>query len=176
MTNDTWFVSDTHFGHKNIIKYCRPEFTDVDQMNEHMIEQWNSVVKPDDRVIHCGDIMFGNKDYFAYNIFPRLNGTIELIIGNHDNVNFLVGRNIVRRVHVWMPIPSIEVVVSHIPLHESQLARGSKDRKSGAVNICGHIHEKDPPEGPYINICPEKAGYTPLHIDEIAKMAKSYGE
>ena len=171
MTNDTWFISDTHFQHKNIIQFCRPEFTDVDEMNEYMIQQWNSVVKPNDRVIHCGDITFGSKDNFAENIFSRLNGTIELILGNHDDPNFLVKRKIVKKIHVWMPIPSIEVVVSHIPLNISQLARGSKDRKTPAVCCHGHIHEKPAPEGPYLNICPEKIGYTPIHIDELKERA-----
>ena len=164
---DTWFISDTHFQHKNIIKFCRPEFADVDEMNEFIIEQWNSHIAPTDRVIHGGDITFGSKDRFCENIFPRLNGEIELILGNHDDPSFLVKRGIVKKIHVWMPLPNISVVVSHIPLHVSQLVRGSKDRETPALNIHGHIHEKESPVGPYRNICVEKTNYCPIHIDNL---------
>ncbi len=49
---DTWIISDTHFGHKNIIKYCdRPL-----NHNELMIEQWGDLIKWQDNVLHLGDL------------------------------------------------------------------------------------------------------------------------
>lgn len=164
--SDTWLISDTHFQHKNIIKYCRPEFSDVDEMDEYIIEQWNAFIKPNDNVIHGGDLLFGNKDRFCEKIFPRLNGTITaLILGNHDNAKFLIKRQIVKQIYVWMPIPSIGAIVSHIPLHNFQLMRYSDGVP--ALNIHGHIHDQPSPEGPYLNICVEQTGYKPLHFDDI---------
>lgn len=81
-------TSDTHFNHENILKYCpqsRP-FDSVAAMNEAIIERWNSVVKPEDTVIHCGDFFMGAKTDIAP-ILDRLNGKILLVRGNHDSPN-----------------------------------------------------------------------------------------
>ena len=75
-----WFTGDHHFNHKNIIKYCKRPFVDVEEMNTVMIERWNEVVKPEDVVYHLGDFSF-----HKYGVFRRqLNGNIHLILGNHD--------------------------------------------------------------------------------------------
>lgn len=78
-----FIVSDTHFSHKNIIKFCGRPFANADEMNEGLIEKWNSVVKPIDTVLHLGDVGFNYSSLFK--IIPRLNGQGKmLILGNHD--------------------------------------------------------------------------------------------
>lgn len=95
-----------NFYHANIIKYCnRPwlEEGDLDddgrwvsdeiknlraeQMTEAMIENWNGVVRPKDRVYHVGDFALvrgpRSKDLVSQ-LVKRLNGQIHLILGNHD--------------------------------------------------------------------------------------------
>ncbi len=58
ITPETWIVSDTHFFHINIGKYCnRPE-----NWQDMIIENWNRLVSPDDDVLHLGDYCFGSKD------------------------------------------------------------------------------------------------------------------
>lgn len=78
-----WFTSDTHFGHKNIIKFSNRPFDDADHMNEEMIRTWNSYVGEDDDVYHDGDFSLTNSNT-THSILERLNGNIHLITGNHE--------------------------------------------------------------------------------------------
>lgn len=77
-----WFVSDEHYGHTNIIKFCNRPFKDADEMREVLIKRHNSVVAPNDEVYHLGDVSFG-KDVEQY--ISKLNGSHHLILGNHDH-------------------------------------------------------------------------------------------
>jgi calcineurin-like phosphoesterase family protein len=82
-------TSDTHFGHLNLTQAGNPNFTTkrpfktVVEMNEALIANWNAVVKPDDEVFHLGDVCMGQSQYWKSTL-DRLNGKINLIIGNHD--------------------------------------------------------------------------------------------
>lgn len=76
-----YFSSDHHFGHRNIIKFCKRPFTDVDHMDAMLIKYWNETVMPDDVVYYLGDFQISD-DPDKY--LPRLNGHKILIKGNHD--------------------------------------------------------------------------------------------
>lgn len=78
ITLDTWIVSDTHFGHNNIIRYCnRPEDHD-----ELMVANWNAAVSDGEDVLHLGDLIFRSSQSVSY--IRHLNGRKFLIKGNHD--------------------------------------------------------------------------------------------
>ncbi len=85
-----FFTSDTHFNHTNIIQYCQRPFKSTDEMNEAMIDNWNSVVGEDDTVFHLGDFCLGGAAEWN-KILNRLNGKIYLILGNHDLKNIRQG-------------------------------------------------------------------------------------
>jgi calcineurin-like phosphoesterase family protein len=78
-----FFTSDTHFGHTNIIRYDPRPFAGVQEMNEALIKNWNSVVGPKDTVYHLGDVSI-LRPSSTKEILARLQGRICLIRGNHE--------------------------------------------------------------------------------------------
>lgn len=79
-----FFTADTHFGHKNVIKYCNRPYKDMDEMQEKIILKWNEVVSPLDTVVHLGDFSFASA-VLSRQISEELNGHIILVRGNHDS-------------------------------------------------------------------------------------------
>ena len=77
-----WLTSDLHFGHKNVIDYCRRPYTNVEEMNNAIVTQWNSQVRPEDTVYFLGDFSLNPK--YVQQYLPLLNGSVHLISGNHD--------------------------------------------------------------------------------------------
>lgn len=79
-----FFTGDTHFSHKNVIKYCNRPFESAAEMNETIIENWNKVVTKSDIVYHLGDVAFEKDVEKRDKLLSRLNGEKHLIWGNHD--------------------------------------------------------------------------------------------
>ena len=87
MSTTKYFTSDTHFGHTNVIKYCDRPFANVEEMNEALIDNWNSVVRPGDLVYHLGDFAFIKDPEEYIKLIKSLNGQIHLVKGNHDRID-----------------------------------------------------------------------------------------
>ena len=79
-----YFTSDLHFDHDNIIKYCNRPYKDTTEMNNMLIANWNSIVKPQDTVYILGDIMMSKNAGDVSKYIERLTGHKILIQGNHD--------------------------------------------------------------------------------------------
>lgn len=81
-----YFVtSDLHFYHKNILEFCpdtRP-WGNVGDMNQGLIDHWNTQIGEDDVVLHLGDFSFGNKEQ-TQSILEQLNGNVVHLYGNHS--------------------------------------------------------------------------------------------
>ena len=73
-----WFTADTHFFHRNIIKYSRRPFATPRDMNRHIVDTWNAQVGKEDRVYHLGDVSFGGLSE-TFRLLAELNGEICLI-------------------------------------------------------------------------------------------------
>ena len=82
--SNIFFTADTHWGHKNILDYCERPFVDIDDHDETLIDNWNSVVNKNDIVYHLGDIAFKNSTSVR-DLLLKLNGKKHLIMGNHDH-------------------------------------------------------------------------------------------
>ena len=87
---NTFFISDTHFYHKNIIQYAERPYKHVDHMNDDLIKKWNNTVGKRDKVFFLGDFAFANAGK-ARSILFALNGDITFIMGNHDRKGFFEG-------------------------------------------------------------------------------------
>ena len=147
-----------------IHKFKTRPFSTVEEMDEALMDNWNSVVKPGDKVYHLGDVTFGNKENYIKNIHKRLNGKKRLIVGNHDDVKFLAPY--FEKVMLWRMFPDWGLLLTHVPVHPSTLGEGRFDEKR-MINVHGHIHQNPSPEGPYKCVCVEQINYTPINIEEL---------
>lgn len=136
-----WFTSDTHFGHKNIIKYCNRPYETTQEMDESLINNWNKVVDKDDIVFHLGDFAFA-PDWRWKELINKLNGHIYLIIGNHDQIKY--PGNVVMsmfedvQLQMLLKIDNRYVYLNHYPF----LCYGGswKDKENAVYQLFGHIH------------------------------------
>lgn len=77
-----YYIADTHFGHENVIKFCNRPFLSVEEMNEKLIENWNSKITNGDKVYILGDMFYRCDN--VEEILVKLKGKKHLILGNHD--------------------------------------------------------------------------------------------
>lgn len=159
-------ISDTHFFHDNIIQYCGRPFANAELMNECLIDNWNSVVKPGDKVYHLGDVAIGTEMYTELGtLLAKLHGSKRLVVGNHDDISFLTKGGWFKKVSMWRVFTEYNLLLTHVPVHESSIHE--RIVVAGGINVHGHIHNHDSPKGPYFNACVEKNNYTPIHIEDI---------
>lgn len=164
----TWYVSDTHFCHKRIIELSQRPFSDVVEMDEAMIANWNAVVAPGDTVRHGGDFAtFGRGKDMIRAIFHRLNGEKHLIIGNHDEEN---------EVTLSLPWASIQTSAlirdGHEKVFLSHYAHVTWPmNRKGAWHLYGHTHGQLKGTARSLDISVEAMGYKPVSLTQaVAKM------
>ena len=154
-----YLISDTHWGHSNIIKYTDRPFNDVDTMNKVLIKNWNSVIKKNDRVFHLGDVCFFGKSRIT-ELLLQLRGKKILIKGNHDNNSnkwYLdAGFSEVYDKPILM---YDKFILSHKPIEIENMG--------SFINIHGHIHEKSMSDLNYVNVSVEHIDYTPIAFNKI---------
>jgi len=193
-------TSDTHYDHINIIKHCNRNFADVNEMNERLIEAWNSVVRPDDIVWHLGDIAWGGQKSYE-EFLNNINGTIVLFLGNHDRLRYLHSRKIHAiyqyNVRHTMQEHGRTFQIAHVPdTLKPWLDYGDDQQRLAKpiVRLCGHVHNSLPvwidlkqdwdqqkrkhigPAQPWLalNMCVEHWNYTPVPLDEVITVYDYY--
>lgn len=179
----TYFISDTHFNHKNIIKYCNRPFKDVDEMNKVLIENWNNTVTDYDTIFHLGDVALTNEREMK-EIIPKLKGKKFLIRGNHDKKSKEFFRSVGFGMMPENPLKlnKEKLILSHKPLADTEIPKGY-------VNIHGHIHNNplhkinptinkaEYPENLYseklhINVSVDVIDFKPISLEEVLKKIK----
>ena len=166
-----FFTSDTHFGHNNIIKYENRPFTTVEEMDEALIKNWNSVVDENDEVYILGDFSFHKDPEKTLGILQQLNGRKYLILGNHDR-QILKNRKL-KEQFMWikdyhrLKIDGYNLVLFHYPIQVWDC------RHHGAIHLYGHVHsnahnhsmEYDIPYS--YNVGADVNDFTPICLDDI---------
>jgi calcineurin-like phosphoesterase family protein len=162
MTRNIFVVSDTHFGHENILKFLNEDnshvrsFADVDQMNEQLVDNWNKTVRDEDIVYHLGDVYFGQ----GHRVLPRLRGRKRLILGNHDNGKSEHLQKHFQKILLWRMFPEFNCLLTHVPVHKSALYKVH-------YNLHGHVHRSSLNEEQYVNCCVEVNDYKPRALEEL---------
>jgi len=164
--SQTWLIGDTHFGHANILKFDPPRpFDTIEEHDQTLINNWNSVVRPDDKVYHLGDVGFKNATYQG-RILECLNGTKILIKGNHDQLKLSQYAQYFKDVRAYHQLDRI--FLAHIPIHPDSLGRwtGQIHGHTHFNNVMLDPHHKDKR---YFNVSVEQINYTPINFEVIRK-------
>lgn len=197
-----FFSSDHHFFHTNVIGFCKRPYSSVEEMNEDMVEKWNTVVSNNDKVYYLGDFSLSKRAVEVFSL--RLNGEKYLIPGNHDWVHpyHKKGR---RRIddmkklyqdNGWNLLGCQEELeyngyffkMCHHPYqgdvpHDGSHAQGSGNfdkyfqyryKDEGDWLLTGHVHEKWLIKNKQINVGVDRHNFTPVSINEITTMVDAY--
>lgn len=181
----TWFTSDLHLGHRNIIRYCDRPFTSVAAMDAALTDRWNRVVAPDDTVWVLGDVAMGAIDR-SLGLVDRLAGRKILVAGNHDRCWYGHGERAVPWVERYLDagfaeivqgsadveIAGIPVVVDHFPYdgdsHDADRYVDHRPRDDGRWLLHGHVHDRWTVRGRMINVGVDVRAFAPMHEDTVA--------
>lgn len=178
------YISDLHFGHKNVIGFDHRPFADVEEMDNVIIELWNGRVQPDDHVYIVGDFCHRNEKSASWYL-QKLRGHKHLIIGNHDNKMMKDENNM----KYFEPVDKmlfvddlyegekVAITLCHFPMAEWHRYY------HGQWHIYGHIHNRR--EETYeimrkkdhaLNAAACINNYTPCSFRELVENNKRYRE
>lgn len=133
-----YYISDLHIGHTNALAFDARPFKTIEENDETIKNNWNSVVDLDDDIYLLGDISwYGSTKTLEY--YSQLNGRIHLIKGNHDNKilknkdlqNLFV--EIVDYKELYLN-PKESIILCHYPIP------CFKNHYYGWYHLYGHVH------------------------------------
>ena len=190
-SRQSWFISDPHFGHGNILRYMteeRPfasqelikalntnkqfkgdsdlgiELTEALEVHDQFIvDVINTHVRKNDTLWILGDVCYGRKEHLS-NVKKLVCENKNLVLGNHDlqpMVNYLS----VGFNKVFGMARHKEFVLTHAPVHPCQL------EKRYNANIHGHLHTYDVDDPRYVNVNIDRLeGMKPLTLSNIREI------
>jgi calcineurin-like phosphoesterase family protein len=186
----TWFTSDLHFGHANIIEYSGRPFADVEAMNEALVDRWNDTVSDDDTVWVLGDVALG-RIAESLGCVGRLNGRKLLLAGNHDRCWSELGHRAegwteryleagfaeIHQGQVWIELGERRVPACHFPYrgdsHDEDRYVEERPTDTGDWLLHGHVHERWRQRGRMINVGVDAWNYRPVSEFELATLIAS---
>jgi len=171
-----WLISDTHFNHQNIIGFTSRPFSNIEEMNEVMIRNWNNTVSKGDKVYILGDVCHWSNKKKQCTLqelekwTDQLNGDKVLIRSNHTP--FGEG-------YATWNYNGIKFLLIHNPNPESEENKKFKKVFKGFDGwiIHGDKHNMDLVNYPFINyktktinVCVELIKYKPISLDTIIEL------
>ena len=185
-TGKVYITSDTHYGHKNIVRgvtnwrtqdgeipvESTRDFQTIEQMNERLIDGINHFVGQDDTLIMLGDVSFGGFDNIGIFLERLICHNIHLILGNHDhhienNRDFVQGRFLSVQHYLEANIEGQDFVLCHYPL------QSWNGLNKGVIHLHGHVHlptHRKFGNGKRMDVGMDGNGMDPYSISEIIKI------
>ena len=165
------FVSDTHFGHANVMDYSNRPYSSVQEMNEGLISAWNKQVSPTDEVYHLGDFAFMGIEPFKH-LLTLLNGRIHVVLGNHDKVimknsDILLKTGLLSSIQPYkeMKHDGRLFVLCHFAMRTWNKAQYD------SIHLFGHTHGYLKPRGRSVDVGVDDKNitdeYRPVSMDEV---------
>lgn len=160
-----YVISDLHLGHKNIVKYCRPQFSDIIDHDRTIIQNLQKL-RSDDVVWVLGDVAFNSK---ALSSLREVSCTLQLICGNHDNLGYKEYAKYFKQIRgsAQFVYKEQSVLLTHIPIHPSET------RWDFIVH--GHTHQHNIDDKRFINVVCENTYFSPILLSTLLETAMVSG-
>lgn len=175
-----FFTADTHLQHKGkpkeeggsggIIGLMKRPYASIEEHDEDLIARWNARVGPKDTVWHLGDFALGDQKKVP-EIVARLNGTINLIYGNHDDLRILKRLDCFASQQdvAWIKVAGQRIFLSHYG------HRVWNRSHHGSFHFYGHSHGGLPPIARSLDVGVDCWNFAPVTFDEIVARLQELG-
>jgi len=162
-----WFTSDEHYGHKKVIEYSNRPFSSIEEMDETIINNHNSIVGKDDITIHAGDFTLWKNIKGIYEKYiNRLNGKHIFIRGSHDY--WLKGKDAheIWEKNIYVAGNRYHIVVCHYAM------RVWPRSHYNSFQLYGHSHGRLSPEGKQHDVGVDNNNFFPVSDIQIIEIMK----
>lgn len=152
-------IADLHLGHKSILTFSGEyrgggKLQTIDEHDQWIVSQWNSVVTKRDLVWVLGDVCF---EKTKLPLLKKMNGNKHLILGNHDEFSIQEYQKYFNKVHGFLKYK--DVWLSHAPICSNSLR--------GKLNIHGHTHNRTTGNPAHICVSVEQLNGIPAEINRL---------
>jgi len=134
-------------------------------MDKFMINEWNSVVTPNDEVYYLGDFGYGSADYLYNTYLSKLNGRIYFINGNHDKTIIKIQNKFKR--FEWIKDRFDLVIDKQLYVLDHYPIESWNKKYHGSIHFHGHSHGKASIMKNRIDVGVDFIGYRPNNIEEL---------
>ncbi len=161
---NTWFTSDFHLGHRNIIRYCSRPFASVEEMDAAILANLNKLVGANDVLYFLGDFCLGGPDQARQYRDRIVCRNIHVVEGNHDAaLSNLTGAFSSLNQLVEVRVGGQRIVLCHYAMRVWHHSR------RGVWHLYGHSHGNlaDDPASLSVDVGVDSHSFRPWHFDEI---------